>query len=266
VKIVALSEASDEREFGAKAARLGTAIRAGLPVPPGVALDWALVDSIASGGELGRTAEILAAVAPPVAVRSSAVGEDGANASFAGQHATVLNVRSEQGLLAAIRRVAASARAPEAIAYRRRMGIEGEPRMGIVVQQLVRAECAGVLFTKNPVTGKDERVIEAAWGLGEVVVAGLVTPDRYRLDRKGVVLEQTAGEKDIAIRPSPGEGVEEIAGEARDVYALCLDRKRLDRLVELAERCESYANCHQDLEWAFEGDSLHLLQWRPITR
>lgn len=266
MRIVPLAEVREEASFGAKAARLGDAIRAGLPVPPGVALDWRDVEAIASGREPARVSDLFAAVAPPLAVRSSAVGEDGADASFAGQHATVLNVCSEAELLLAIQRVAESARAAQALAYRARLRIEGTPRMGVVVQHLVQADCAGVMFTIDPLTGRAERLIEAAWGLGEVVVAGLVTPDRYRLDDQGVLLEQHAGEKDIAIRSQSAGGVEEVEVPENEVHALCLDRRRLKGLAELATRCEAYASEPQDIEWAFEGETLHLLQWRPITR
>ncbi|MEI9949025.1 MAG: MFS transporter [Pseudomonadota bacterium] len=266
MRIVHLAEAREEAEFGAKAARLGDAIRAGLPVPHGVALAWREVEAIASGGQTEGLADLFAAVEPPLAVRSSAVGEDGVGASFAGQHATVLNVCSEGGLLAAIQRVAESARAPQALAYRERLQIDGTPRMGVVVQHLVQSDCAGVLFTIDPLSGKAERVIEAAWGLGEVVVAGLVTPDRYRLDSKGVLLEQSAGEKDVAIRSEAGGGVKEVASPAHEVHALCLNDRRLASLSELATHCEEYGDGPQDIEWAFEGETLHLLQWRPITR
>ena len=94
--------------------------------------------------------------------------------------------------------------------------------MAVVVQELVPAEVAGVLFTRNPVTGAAERVIEASWGLGEAVVAGLVVPDRFRLDVRGRVLERTMGEKDVALRIGPA-GTREVAVDAPDVHAPCLD-------------------------------------------
>jgi pyruvate,water dikinase len=266
VNLVTLEQAVDERSYGSKASRLGAACRAGLPVPPGLALDWSTAAAVAAGRGAAEISRIVATLKFPVAVRSSAIGEDGADASFAGQHLTVLNVRSQEALLAAIVAVVASARAPQAIAYRQRLGIAGEPRMGVVVQELVAAECAGVLFTKNPISGKDERVIEASWGLGEAVVAGLVTPDRYRVDRSGAVLEQCAGEKDLAIVPLTAGGVEEVSTSEEQTRALCLSPQKLARLNELAARCEAFAQGHHDLEWAFHDEQLYLLQWRPITR
>ncbi len=266
---VELIHVEDEGAFGGKAVQLGAALRVGLPVPPGVAFAWQAVDAIAKG-QHAMLEGVLDRVRPPVAVRSSGVGEDAANASFAGQHATVLDVRSPQQLVGAFRRVWSSAHTDSALAYRKRMGLPGEPKMGVVVQRLVPADCAGVLFTRNPLDGADERVIEAAWGLGEVVVAGLVTPDRYRIARSGVILERTAGEKDIAIRPQATEGAEggarEVQVDADLVHALCLDDTRLRRLHELASLCEAHAQGHLDLEWAFCGDELFLLQRRAITK
>ena len=234
----------DDAEHGGKAAQLGAALRAGLPVPPGFALAHEHVDEIAgidAHTAPSHIAEAFASLGGPVAVRSSAVGEDGAGASFAGQHATVLGVTCARTLLAAIRKVRESAHAPSAIAYRKRLGLQGTPRMGIVVQRLIDAEKAGVLFTKNPLSGDDERLIEASWGLGEIVVAGLVTPDRYRITRDGRVLERAAGEKDIAIRLRADGGTHEAPVPDHMIAALCLDDEDLAALHHLALRCEGHA-------------------------
>src|SRR6266853_980880 len=116
-------------------------------------------------------------------MRSSAVDEDGATASFAGQHLTLLNVPSTDALNSALSEVWWSANSDSAITYRQRVGLFTRPSVGVVVQALLDPESAGVMFTTNPVTGADERMIEASWGLGEAVVAGLVVPDQFRLDR-----------------------------------------------------------------------------------
>jgi pyruvate,water dikinase len=266
---VPLTDVHDDAAHGGKAAQLGAALRAGLPVPPGFALAHEHVDILALGGAAsapGHIVDAFASLGGPVAVRSSAIGEDGASASFAGQHATVLGVTCGRTLLAAIKKVRESAHAPSAIAYRKRLGLDGAARMGIVVQRLVDAEKAGVLFTKNPVTGADERVIEAAWGLGEIVVAGLVTPDRYRIARDGKILERVAGEKDIAIRRHPDGGTHETEVDPDRAAALCLDDAELAELHRLALRCEEHAKAPQDIEWAFAGSTLYLLQRRAITR
>ena len=265
---VSLKEALSEEEFGGKAVQLGAALRASLAVPPGFALSVRQVNRIAAG-EPDAVAELrglLAHVGPCVAVRSSAVGEDSAQASFAGQHLTALAVRTQEGLLEAVKQVWASGRSEAALGYRRRMGREGEPRVAVVVQQLVEAECAGVLFTCDPMTGADERIIEATWGLGEAVVAGLVTPDRYRIGRDGRVLERIPGEKDVAIRSLPDGGTHEVPVEPGLVHALCLDDRRLGELHALASRCEAHFGGKQDLEWAYVGPRLYLLQRRAVTR
>jgi pyruvate, water dikinase len=265
--IIALGWAARPDLFGGKAAQLGAAVARGLLVPQGVALSWSLVESLACDDTELRAlaARLMDALPAPLAVRSSAVGEDSAGASFAGQHQTRLGVFSAAELAEAIRGVHASAFTAGALAYRQRLGIHEPPRMGIVVQRLVQAECAGVLFTRNPMTGSDERVIEAAWGLGEAVVAGLVTPDRFRLDREGTVLERAPGEKDVALRLVPG-GVREEAVDSELVHRPCLDEPVLAELNQLARRCERAFGPDLDIEWAFDGAELHLLQHRPITR
>ena len=116
-------------------------------------------------------------------MRSSAVDEDGTDASFAGQHLTLLNVPSADDVPSALREIWWSANSDSAITYRQRVGLFTRPSVGVVIQTLLDPDVAGVMFTKNPVTGADERVIEASWGLGEAVVAGLVIPDTFRVDR-----------------------------------------------------------------------------------
>jgi pyruvate, water dikinase len=137
--------------------------------------------------------------------------------------------------------------------------------MAVVVQELVDADCAGVLFSRNPINGSDELVIEAAWGLGEAVVAGLVTPDRFRLRRDGAVVERIEGVKDVAVRIDPDGGTRQTEVRAEAARALCLDDAQLTALHALAQRCEEVFGGSQDLEWAFAGDRLYLLQRRTLT-
>ena len=264
---VSLSAAVEERMLGGKAVQLGAAIRAGLPVPPGFALAHDEVDSPALVSALRNTlADALSSLGGLVAVRSSAVGEDSGAASFAGQHATVLGVRDVDHVLTAIAEVVASSRCPAALAYRTKLGLDPVPRMGVVIQALVRAESAGVLFSRHPITGVDERVVEATWGLGEAVVQGLVTPDRYRMSRGGHVLERTPGDKDLAIQWSDAGGTEEVPIEGDRAFALCLSDAMLAQLEHLTARCEDTFSGTQDLEFAFEAGNLFLLQRRAITR
>jgi len=265
--IVPLVGADEEAVYGAKAVGLGDALRAGLPVPPGVALPGPVVDAIASGDQAAVSA-LLDAVRPlpkPMAVRSSAVGEDSAGASFAGQHITVLNVPSADDVETAVREVWWSANSDSAITYRKRLGVFERPSVGVVVQSLLQPESAGVMFTRNPITGADERMIEASWGLGEAVVAGRVIPDSFRVARGGDVLERRAGLKKFAIRSAPDGGTVDEAVAADLVESLCLNDEQLRALSALAEDCERVYGPGRDIEWAFADGQLYLLQCRAVT-
>jgi pyruvate,water dikinase len=266
-RLVPLADAAAESAFGGKAVSLGAAIRAGLPVPPGVALGTAMVDRLAAG-DRSAVAHILSTPHIPdarLAVRSSAVGEDSADASFAGQHATKLNVR-KAAVHEAVHAVWTSARTPAALAYRARKGLPEHPKIAAVVQILIEPIAAGVLFTRNPITGADERMIEASWGLGEAVVSGIVVPDRVRLSPQGQVVEFVVGEKDVKIWYDSGDGTEEtpVAEPLRRVP--CLGDSHLAALNELADRCHRVWGPALDIEWALGGDdAVYLLQCRPIT-
>ncbi len=260
--MIPLGDARDAARFGGKAAELCRALGARLPVPDGYALDVAAVEAVVAGGDLA-----MAGAAGRWAVRSSAIGEDGADASFAGMHATRLHVPTHQ-VASAVREVHASAHGPAVLAYRERLGLEGAPRMAVIIQEMIPAEVAGVLFTRHPMTGEMERVIEASWGLGETVVSGLVTPDHFRLSVAGEILERRAGHKDVAIVWSEEGTTREEAVEASRHAALCLDDLRLGALGALAAAVEEAMPGDHDLEWAFAPGSArpHLLQRRPITR
>ena len=264
---VPLGRASDTAVFGSKAVGLGDAIRDGLPVPPGVALSGSIVEAVASGNKraIARVAKSARVLNAPLAVRSSAVDEDGKEASFAGQHLTLLNVPSAEELPSALREVWWSANSDSAITYRQRVGLFTRPSIAVVVQSLLDPDVAGVMFTQNPITGADERVIEASWGLGEAVVAGLVIPDNYRLDRSGQVLQRTPGRKSVAIRSLPDGGTfeEEVAPDRAEQP--CLDDGQLEELGALALKCDQVYGPGRDIEWAFADGTLYLLQCRAIT-
>ena len=266
-QVVPLEKAADVSIFGSKAVGLGDAIRDGLPVPPGVALSGPVVEAVAAEDEkaIAKVAKAVGSLRVPLAVRSSAVDEDGKDASFAGQHLTLLNVPSADEVPSALREIWWSANSDSAITYRQRVGLFTRPSVGVVIQTLLDPEVAGVMFTQNPVTGADERVIEASWGLGEAVVAGLVIPDTFRVDRSGQVLERTAGRKQVAIRAvATGGTVEEKIAPDR-AEQLCLDDTQLDELAQLALRCEEVYGLARDIEWAFADGTLYLLQCRAVT-
>jgi pyruvate,water dikinase len=264
---VPLADAREEAEYGGKAVQLGAAIRARLPVPPGFALGARSVEAIASGDPTatGALRACFEALDGPVSVRSSGIGEDSEKTSFAGQHLTVLNVRTAEDAVRAVRDVWDSGHSETAIAYREMLGIAGEPRIGVVVQRLVEPDTAGVLFTRHPVTAAAERVIDASWGLGEAVVGGLVAPDHFRMAPDGTVLEQRAGRKDLLLRILPDGGLERVPVDAERVAELCLDEADLAALNDLASACERVYGGDQDIEWAIRSGAVALLQRRPLT-
>jgi len=266
-QVVPLAKARDTAVFGSKAVGLGDALRDTLPVPPGIALSGEIVEAVAGGEEkaIERVEKAARLLPAPLAVRSSAVDEDGAEASFAGQHLTRLNVPSVEEVASAVRDIWWSANSDSAITYRQRVGLFTRPSVGVVVQSLVNPDVAGVMFTDNPKTGADERVVEATWGLGEAVVAGLVIPDHYRIDRSGQVLERKPGHKRVAVRSVATGGTVEEEVPAHLAGQPCLDEQQLEELSQLALRCEEVYGRARDIEWAFAGGTLYLLQCRAVT-
>ncbi len=270
--ILPLDEPLAAQHYGGKAARLSICLRAGLPVPPGIALHPDLVARLAQGhlasGERTLLAQHLARFGTAaLAVRSSASGEDGADASFAGQHETRLNVRGLDGVRSAIIAVWASGQTESARRHRARMGITGETQVVVLIQELVPAEVAGVLFTCDPLSGRRNRwIVEASWGLGEAVVEGLVTPDHYTLTPGGALLARQLGSKEAVIIPDAQGGTSQhpVSDPARGQQA-CLDEEALARLAALGAACEDLFGPAQDIEWALVGTRLLLLQCRPVT-
>jgi pyruvate,water dikinase len=265
---VELRLATDEASFGGKSVQLGDSLRNGLPVPPGWALSVDFVEAIVNGDKaaLATLEDFLEDKPDPFAVRSSGVGEDAKIASFAGQHFTELNRIGFTSIVLAIHLVWNSGHSPGARAYREKLGISGAPRTAVTLQKMVFPDCAGVMFTRHPVTAADEIVIEASWGLGEAIVEGLVIPDHFRMAKDGTPLERKAGTKDIFMRALPEGGVEEtpIDDEER-VSGFCVDDGKLGELVRLGVLCEKRFGPGRDIEWAIEKDALYLLQCRSIT-
>ncbi|MFC6992280.1 PEP/pyruvate-binding domain-containing protein [Haladaptatus sp. GCM10025707] len=202
-----------------------------------------------------------------VAVRSSATAEDLPDASFAGQQETFLNIREDE-LLEKVRECWASLFTQRAIYYRQQQGFEHHKvNIAVVVQQMVDSKKSGVLFTSHPSTGEPRVIIEAAWGLGEAVVSGSVSPDNYVVDRKsGEVEEVTIADKKIQCikDPETGKTVEkEVEDELRNKRVLNDDE--IARLVELGEIVEEHYDTPQDVEWAIIDGEAFMLQSRPIT-
>jgi pyruvate,water dikinase len=210
--------------------------------------------------------------APAVAVRSSAVGEDSLEATFAGQQETYLWISGLEEICVAVRDCWASLYSAEAISYRARLGGNERPAMGVTVQLMVDAAVSGVLFTCNPVSGDPSMVaVNASWGLGQAVVSGEVTPDDFLVSKvTGEVVRRNLGSKDIRYVRAVGGGTtrEDVPPALRD--APCVDDRELTALVEIARRVERHFGRHQDVEWAIARGSstpegLFILQSRPVT-
>jgi pyruvate,water dikinase len=269
---------------------------AGMAVPPGfVVTTSAFEASLAEHGVLGQVEDPAASVEklrqtvletpladelrdqitsayaglgpdPFVAVRSSASAEDGESASFAGQQETFLNVRGIDQVLEKVVECWASFFSERAIFYRQRKGSLADLGMAVVVQQQIGSEKSGVMFTTDPIRGRnDQMVIEAAFGLGEALVSGLVTPDNYVARRDGRLKKAHVGTQHQIIVRSTDGGTVTLDLEPEFASAQVLDEDEIARLVEVGLRLEDEFGSPQDVEWAIEGDDLYVLQSRPIT-
>ena len=202
-----------------------------------------------------------------VAVRSSATGEDGRDASFAGMNATITNVSGDDGLIDAVLRCWMSLFSPRVITYRASRDFTADPAMAVVVQQMVNSEKAGVAFTADPSNGAQDRVvIEGAFGLGEVVVSGEVEPDTYIVSKETLEpLDTRLGHKAFKIVRGT-DGHDTIVNlDDGQADARVLDDDELRSIAELAIATERHNGCPQDTEWAISDGKTYLVQARPIT-
>jgi pyruvate,water dikinase len=259
-------ECADVRVAGGKGASLAAMTAAGLPVPAGfvvvadllaAAVDAGRLRELARAGAHAEAAALVREAEPPraalagayeelgggrVAVRSSACAEDSEAASFAGQQETYLNVEGAEDVSARVVDCWASFFSERALFYRGHKGSLDDLAMAVVVQRMVAADKAGVLFTVDPVQRRrDQMIVEAVHGLGEQVVAGEVTPDHYVTDRSGAVKRSTL----------PNGGV--------------LETGELAALAALGRTLEQHFGGPQDVEWAIESETVYLLQSRPVT-
>ncbi|MGO1048912.1 PEP/pyruvate-binding domain-containing protein [Crossiella sp. CA198] len=291
------AEQADLATAGGKGESLSILVRAGIPVPPGFHISTTAYRDFTAGPlttlihaalttepedaastiaaafarapfPASTAAAILSAYAdlgsPAVAVRSSATAEDLPGLSFAGQQDSFLNITGEEALLDAVRRCWASLWTARAIGYRARHGITGDLALAVVVQELVPADSAGVLFTANPVTGaQDEVVINAAWGLGESVVGGQVTPDTYVITNDTVVTREVADKTVRTVRTARGTRDEPVPTDLRWLPVLTDDQAR--ELAALGRRIHRLYHRPTDIEWAWHDGRFAILQARPIT-
>ena len=294
----------DRALVGGKGASLGRLARLGAPVPPAFALTTRAYVSLAhelglprrigdaSAGDLATIrATIEAAPLPPVvrepllagfdalrdastrtaavAVRSSATAEDGAARSFAGLHDTILDVRDPPALEAAVKRCWASLWTERAVAYRRAAELaKDEATIAVVVQHLIRCDVSMVVFTADPVSGRDDRlVIDAAWGLGEAVVSGLVTPDHVVVGPNGQILDYAVGEKELMVIPGqrPGDGVRQVPVPRAMRGVPVLSPEQVAVIAATARDLARRLGYPADLEGGLAAGRLYIFQARPIT-
>ena len=190
----------------------------------------------------------------PVAVRSSATAEDLPSASFAGQQDTYLNVIGIDAVLEAVRRCWESLWSERAVVYRASKAIDPRTvQLAVIVQQMVKAEAAGVLFTANPVTGnRRQAVIDASFGLGEGVVSGLVNPDHFVVNRiNGEIIERRRGDKRLSVQPLPEGGVRQETPD-HPSQNFSLSDAQIAALTQLGQRVEAHFGSPQDIEWALD--------------
>lgn len=277
--VMALDDpAVDVAIAGGKGASLARLVRAGIRVPPGfVVTTSAYRDFVARGAsDAAVPEETVAAIAGAyaglgddvaVAVRSSTTAEDQADTSFAGQHDSYLNVRGAAGVVDAVRRCWASLGTPRAVAYRAQHGIASDAvSMAVVVQRLVPAEAAGVLFSVNPVTGDHGQVVvNANWGLGESVADGQATPDTVVIDRAGGhVTDYQVGGKEVMTVPA-GTGTLEQPTPEDQRSAAVLTAAQAAELARTGAAIEELYARPVDVEWARAHGELFVVQARPIT-
>ena len=204
---------------------------------------------------------------PAVAVRSSATAEDLPEASFAGQQETFLNIARDDQLLVAVRGCWASLWTPRAIGYRARHGISPEKiSLAVVVQELIDADASGIIFTADPVTGDDTMIeINAAWGLGEAVVGGQVTPDTITVDRASGVIMRTLINTKTIMTAMNSSGTASVPVPRQLQEAPAVPEQQARQLADLAITVEDLFKDPMDIEWCRRGDQLFILQARPIT-
>jgi len=259
---------------GGKAANLSRLARMYHRVPDGFSLPVTVMDE---AHPLDLRDEIIAAISDLMnchrlpdfiaAVRSSAVDEDGATASFAGQHETYLNIVGADAIIQAVTRCWESARSEHALDYRRQQGLSvAHPPIAVLVQQLIAADVATVVFSANPITGnRDEVVINASWGLGESIVGGTVTPDTFIVRKSDLAItSRTIADKQHMTVSAPG-GTHEVEVPRFLRAQASLNDEQVIEMAKLALTLEATMDHPVDIECAYASGELYLLQCRPIT-
>jgi pyruvate,water dikinase len=259
---------------GGKAANLSRLARMYHRVPDGFSLPVTVMDE---AHPFDLRDEITAAISDLMnchrlpdfiaAVRSSAVDEDGATASFAGQHETYLNIVGADAIIQAVICCWESARSEHALHYRRQQGLSvAHPQIAIFIQQLVASDVSAVVFSANPVTGdRDEVMINASWGLGESIVGGTVTPDTFVVRKSDLAItNRLIADKQHMTVSVPG-GTHEVEVPRFLRAQASLNDEQVIEMAKLALTLEATMEHPVDVECAYAGGELYLLQCRPIT-
>ena len=218
--------------------------------------------------EKGSAADILNTAHEPifVAVRSSATTEDLAEASFAGQQDTYINIKGKEKLLEHIKKCFASLFTARATYYRNKQGFKHEEAsLAVVVQKMINADKSGVIFSKDPTNKTEDIIIEAVWGLGEGIVSGTITPDNYVMSQSLELKSKTIEDKKIAIRRNSAGETKTIELQPERSKHQVLTQYELQKLAGFAIKLEDHYQKPQDIEFAIEGEDLYIVQTRPIT-
>ena len=279
---------------GGKGANLGEMTQAGIPVPPGVVLtadayDCFMQESGIEPSKFEKAADIRNAILSSgipaiieeeirefcesledgarMAIRSSATAEDLDDASFAGQQETYLNVIGFDNVLLKVRECYASLWGDRAVSYRKNSGYDKQKTsLAVVIQKMVESESAGVMFTSDPAGDRENVHINAAYGLGEAVVSGIVSPDEYICTKEGNVIKQVTGSKEVEIIYDAANGgtVKVPVAEDRRKQSV-LSNEQIAALVKEGVRIEKHYGHPMDIEWAFRDGHIYILQARSIT-
>lgn len=279
---------------GGKGANLGEMTQAGITVPPGVVLTADAYDFFMEAGgiepqKFESAAQIRSAILSTkmpaeieaeirkfcgtleegarMAVRSSATAEDLDDASFAGQQETYLNVIGTDNVLIKIRECYASLWGDRAVSYRKNSGYDKQKTsLAVVIQQMVESESAGVMFTSDPAGDRENIHINAAYGLGEAVVSGIVSPDEYICTKEGTVIKQITGSKEVEIiYDADNGGIRKVSVDESKRKQSVLNKEQIADLVKEGVRIEKHYGHPMDIEWAVKSDRIYILQARSIT-
>jgi pyruvate,water dikinase len=271
------TSSQDAAVVGSKAATLSR-LREAFPdrVPPGWALPVAQAAALLQTGDPAAEQQALKSLRATVervvgaeasvsyAVRSSGLDEDSGEHSFAGQYLTVLGVSGADAVANAVCTCVRSCSAPHIDAYRKRAGQPDIGAPAVLIHEMVPAERAGVAFTVNPVSGASETVVDAGYGLGDLVVGGEITPDELAVDDRGNVLREKLGSK-RRMSLLTADGVKQIAVPRALQQRMSLSPPQLSAIVETANLCKAILGYQADVEWAIADDRVFVLQARPVT-